>query len=67
MYLWLDFGKNGDPTDSLSIYQASLEARCYDNFEETRRLWTDVMKRHGKESEYWLKYAQLERYLYLSL
>ena len=56
-----DFGRHGDPTDSLARYQASLEARCYDNVEEARLLWSAVMSRHGRESHYWLEYAGMER------
>ena len=57
----LDFGQEGDPRDILSQYQASLEARCYGNMEEARILWDDIMSRHGREADYWLKYANLER------
>ena len=57
----VDYGKDGDPTDSLSRYQASLEARCYGNMEEARRLWVDVMTRHGKQAQYWMEYAEIER------
>lgn len=58
----LDFGKNGDPQDILSRYQASLEARCYGNMEEARLLWTEVMTRHGNQAQYWLEFVELERY-----
>jgi len=60
-FISLDYGRDGDPTDSLSRYQARLEARCYDNMEEARFLWDDIMTRHRKQAEYWLEYAQLER------
>ena len=56
-----DYGKDGDPTDSLSRYPASLEARCYGNMEEARRLWVNVMTRHGKQAQYWMEYAEIER------
>lgn len=58
----IDFGKKGDPQDTLSRYQASLEARCYGNMEEARLLWTDVMTRHGNQAQYWLEFVELERY-----
>ena len=57
------YGKDGDPTDSLSRYQASLEARCYDNMETARALWVEVMSRHGKQAQYWIEYASIERYI----
>ena len=55
-----DFGRHGDPTDSLACYQASLEARCYGNLEESRFLWDDVMGRHGREARFWIQYAEME-------
>ncbi|XP_064398817.1 squamous cell carcinoma antigen recognized by T-cells 3-like isoform X3 [Halichondria panicea] len=55
------YGKDGDPTDSLSRYQASLEARCYDNMETARALWVEVMSRYGKQAQYWIEYASIER------
>ena len=55
------YGKDGDPTDSLSRYQASLEACCYDNMEKARTLWVEVMSRHGKQAQYWMEYASIER------
>lgn len=60
-YLDTYFGQEGDPRDILSQYQASLEARCYGNMEEARILWDNIMSRHGREADYWLKYANLER------
>jgi hypothetical protein len=57
-----EFGRHGDPTDSLSLYQARLESRCYDNLEECRFLSDDIMSRHGREAKYWVQYADMERY-----
>ena len=56
-----EFGRHGDPTDSLSLYQARLESRCYDNLEECRFLSDDIMSRHGREAKYWVQYADMER------
>ena len=56
-----DYGRDGDPTDMLPRYHARLEARCYGNMEEVRFLWDDIMTRHGREAQYWLEYAELER------
>ena len=60
-----DYGRDGDPTDSLSHFQAGLEARCYGKIEEARFLWDDIMSRHGREAEFWLEYADIERYILL--
>ena len=62
-----DYGRDGDPTDMLPRYHARLEARCYGNMEEVRFLWDDVMTRHGREAQYWLEYAELERFVSLSV
>ena len=51
----------------LPRYHARLEARCYGNMEEVRFLWDDVMTRHGREAQYWLEYAELERFVSLSV
>ena len=59
----LDYGDHPDPQDSILRYQASIEARCFKNMEEARNLWEKVMSRHGREAEFWLEYAQLERYI----
>ena len=61
MFGFAEFGRYGDPTDSLSLYQARLESRCYDNLEECRFLWDDIMSRHGREAKYWIQYADMER------
>ena len=58
-----DYGRDGDPTDMLPRYHARLEARCYGNMEEVRFLWDDIMTRHGREAQYWLEYAELERFV----
>ena len=55
------FGREADSQDTLSRYQASLEARFYSNLDVARSLWTEVMTRHGREAKYWLEYANLER------
>ena len=56
-----EFGRYGDPADSLLLYQTRLESRCYDNLEECRFLWDDIMSRHGREAKYWIQYADMER------
>ena len=63
---FIDYGRDGDPTDMLPRYHARLEARCYGNMEEVRFLWDDIMTRHGREAQYWLEYAELERFVSLS-
>jgi hypothetical protein len=60
-HLDASYDREGDPMDSLSRYQASIEARCYGNMDEVRLLWTDVMSRHGNQARYWLEYIELER------
>ena len=62
-----DYGRDGDPTDMLPRYHAHLEARCYGNMEEVRFLWDDIMTRHGREAQYWLEYAELERFVSLTI
>ena len=57
----IDYEQSGDPTESLSRYQARLEAHHYGNMEEVRFLWDGIMGRHGKEAQYWMEYSQLER------
>ncbi|KAL5475045.1 hypothetical protein EMCRGX_G027093 [Ephydatia muelleri] len=61
-YMEAYYEQIGDPSESLARYQARLEAYHYGNVEEVRSLWDGIMSRHGKEAQYWLEYAQLERY-----
>ena len=61
-YMEAYYELSGDPSESLARYQARLEAHHYGNMEEVRSLWDGIMSRHGKEAQYWLEYAQLERY-----
>ena len=35
--------------------------------EEVRFQWDDIMMRHGREAQYWLEYAELERSVRLSV
>ena len=30
-------------------------------YNEAKTLWKDVMTRHGREAEYWMEYAHIER------
>ena len=77
MYMYLlsgtDYGHSVDPTDSLSSYQIAMETECHkhspseesshDHYTESKRMWKDVMTRHGREAKYWLEYAHMERYM----
>ena len=67
------YGNSADPTDSLSRYQIAMETQCHkhdvsedsdqsDYYAEAKKLWKDVMTRHGREAKYWMEYAQMERY-----
>ena len=72
-YVRVDYGNNGDPTDSLSRYQIAMEMQCHKHtpttdaeqsqhyYSEAKTLWKDVMTRHGREAEYWMEYAHMER------
>ena len=31
------------------------------HYTEAKRLWKDVMTRHGREAKYWLEYANMEK------
>ena len=66
------YGNSADPTDSLSRYQIAMETQCHkhdisedsdqsDYYAEAKKLWKDVMTRHGREAKYWMEYAQMER------
>ena len=69
-----DYGNSADPTDFLSRYQIAMETQCHkqdssedssqsDHYTEAKRLWKDVMTRHGREAKYWMEYANMERYM----
>ena len=72
-YTCIDYGNSADPADSLSRYQIAMEIRCHEHSSSTdttdddhhysvaKRLWKDVMTRHGREAKYWLEYAGMER------
>ena len=67
-----DYGNSADSSDSLSRYQIAMETQCHkhdtleesdqsDYYTEAKKLWKDVMTRHGREAKYWMEYAQMER------
>ena len=71
-FVLVDYGNSADPTDSLSRYQIAMEIQCHkqcspedssqsDHYTEAKRLWKDVMTRHGREAKYWMEYAKMER------
>ena len=69
-----DYGNSADPADSLLRYQIAMETRCQkhasssedsgqsDHYTEAKKLWKDVMTRHGREARYWMEYAWMKRY-----
>ena len=74
IFLYTDYGNSGDPNDTLSRYQIAMEIQCHkhdtseesdqsDSYAEAKKLWKDVMTRHGREAKYWMDYAKMERYI----
>ncbi|CAG8568915.1 8945_t:CDS:10 [Acaulospora morrowiae] len=54
--------KNGDPLCRLEKYLIEIET-ITGNVNKAREVWERVIKRHHKESEVWLRYADWERSL----
>ncbi|RUP47045.1 hypothetical protein BC936DRAFT_146196, partial [Jimgerdemannia flammicorona] len=53
---------DGDPYYRLEKYYAEIETRLGD-VEKARKVWEEVVRKHGLETEVWLRYIEFERRL----
>ena len=40
----------------------SDDTKSENHYSDAKSLWKDIMTRHGREANYWLEYANMERY-----
>uniref|UniRef100_A0A0B7B9N7 RRM domain-containing protein n=2 Tax=Arion vulgaris TaxID=1028688 RepID=A0A0B7B9N7_9EUPU len=61
-YMFVNYGKDGDPEAVLQQTWAHLEAKFCKNQEKAREIWNQIMQSgHGSEAALWLQYYRLER------